>query len=138
MKKQAILLIAVSLFLLVVAGAGIASTDHLSAQSVAPRDFKRMLDRHHDSSDLVLLDVRTPREFAAGHIQGAVLMDVYARDLAERLDTLDRNKTYLIYCLSGNRSAKRLALFNQLGFMHAYHLDTGIRGWLRERYPVVR
>ena len=138
MKRKPLMLIAVPLFLLMVASACTASTIDLSTQSIAPRDFKRLLDQRPGSTDLVLLDIRTPREFESGHIQGAVLLDFYSRDFVERLKTLDRGKTYLVYCRSGNRSAKSLSLFNQLGFTHAYHLETGIRGWLQERYPVVR
>jgi rhodanese-related sulfurtransferase len=138
MNRQPLMLIVVPLILLVVAGACTASSTDLSAQSMAPRDFKQLLDKRHGGSDLLLLDIRTPREFESGHIQGAVLLDFYSRDFVERLKTLDRAKTYLVYCRSGNRSAKSLALFNQLGFTQAYHLETGIRGWLQERYPIVR
>jgi rhodanese-related sulfurtransferase len=138
MKKHLLMLIAIPLLLLMVAGACTASTDDLTAQSIAPRDFKQLLDQRPGSGDMVLLDIRTPREFEAGHIQGAVLLDFYSRDFVERLKTLDRDKTYLVYCRSGNRSAKSLSLFNRLGFTHAYHLETGIRGWLQERYPIVQ
>ena len=133
MQKQPLILITVPLILLLLASGSMASTNDLSAQSVAPRDFKRLLDQHTGSGDLVLLDIRTPREFEDGHIQGAVLLDFYSRDFVERLKTLDRGKTYLAYCRSGNRSAKSLSLFNRLGFTNAYHLETGIRGWLQER-----
>lgn len=138
MQRQALILIAIPLILLAAASGRTASTGDFAEQSIAPRGFKQLLDQHTGSSDLVLLDIRTPREFDTGHIEGAVLLDFYASDFVERLKTLDRSKTYLVYCRSGNRSAKSLTLFNRLGFMHVYHLETGIRGWLQERYPVVR
>ena len=88
--------------------------------------------------DVVLLDIRTPAEYKSGHISGAILLDYYASDFVDRLKGLDRDKTYLIYCRSGNRSGKSLAIFEKLGFRHAYHLETGIRGWMQERFPLVQ
>lgn len=138
MKKQHAIPIFVVMLLLIVFSASTTSAKKLSEQSVAPRQFKQLLEQHRGNPDVVLLDIRTPREFKQGHIQGAVLLDYYSPDFVGRLKALDRNKTYLVYCRSGNRSGKSLPLFEQLGFRHAYHLETGIKGWLKEKYPVVQ
>lgn len=138
MKKQhAIPVFAITLALIVVS-ACTTMAEKLPEQSVSPRQFKQLLKQHQGNADVVLLDIRTPREFKQGHIQGAVLLDYYSRDFVERLKALDRGKTYLVYCRSGNRSGKSLPIFEQLGFRHAYHLETGINGWLKEKYPVVQ
>ena len=126
------------LALLVGASVCLASTDQAAVQAISPRQFKTMLDRHQGDPDFVLLDVRTPREYKKGYIDGALLLDYHSRDFADRLKALDRDKTYLIYCRSGNRSGKSLVIFEKLGFQHAYHLDTGLIGWSREKYPLVR
>lgn len=115
-----------------------ASADKAVVQAISPYQFKALLDRHQANPHIVLLDVRTAGEFNNGHIQGAVLMDYYSRDFLNRLKALDRDKTYLIYCRSGNRSGKSLAIFDRLGFRRAYHMATGINGWSREKYPLVR
>ncbi|MGC6486353.1 MAG: rhodanese-like domain-containing protein [Planctomycetota bacterium] len=47
--------------------------------------------------DVVVLDIRTPDEYAAGHLPGAVLMDCKAPDFADKLKTLDRSKTYVMH-----------------------------------------
>jgi rhodanese-related sulfurtransferase len=107
-------------------------------QAVSPRQFKALLDRHHGDAGYVLLDVRTPREYANGHIRGAVLIDYYDADFVDRLKALDRDKTYLVYCYSGARSDRTLAILEKLGFLHAYDMATGIVGWSREHYPLVR
>ena len=138
MKKQHAIPIIVVMFLLIVVSASTTSAEKLPEQSVSPRQFKQLLEQHRGNPDVVLLDIRTPREFKQGHIQGAVLLDYYSPDFVGRLKALDRNKTYLVYCRSGNRSGKSLPLFEQLGFRHAYHLETGINGWLKEKYPVVQ
>ncbi|HSO19445.1 MAG TPA: rhodanese-like domain-containing protein [Desulfosarcina sp.] len=115
-----------------------ASTGPYDIKGVDAGQFKQILDRHKDDPDVVLLDIRTPAEFASGHIAGAIPVDYYARDFVDRLERLDRSKTYLIYCRSGNRSGRSLAIFEKLGFRRAYHLETGIRGWIAERFPLVR
>jgi rhodanese-related sulfurtransferase len=125
------------LILLIGVSGSTASTENTAGQSVSPHQFKLLLDEHRDDADVVLLDVRTPREFKNGHIEGALMLDYYANDFVDRLKMLDRDKTYLIYCRSGNRSGKTLAIFEKLGFHNAYHLATGINGWAREKYPLV-
>ncbi len=109
-----------------------------AADGLSPRKFSAMLDSRRGDSDLQLLDIRTPGEFRQGHIPGAVLIDYYARDFVDRINALDRKKTYLVYCRSGNRSGRSLALFKRLGFAHVYHLETGLIGWSRENLPLVR
>ena len=115
-----------------------AAADKNPYQDLSAPQFRQMLDQPENGADIVLLDIRTPGEYKAGHIRGSVLLDYYARDFIDQLKTLDREKTYLVYCRSGNRSAKSLSVFNQLGFRQVYHLKTGIRGWQRETYPLVR
>ncbi|OWP65183.1 rhodanese [Hymenobacter amundsenii] len=69
-------------------------------------------------SNVVLLDVRTPEEFATGHLPGAGNLDFRAPDVAEQLQKLDPNKTYVVYCASGNRSNKTALLMQEKGFKH--------------------
>ena len=114
-----------------------AAADRTPAQALSARQFKQMLDQQTGDTDIVVLDIRTPREYRSGHIRSALLVDYYARDFIDRLKSLERDKTYLVYCRSGNRSAKSLAMFDRLGFRQVYHLDTGIRGWQRENFPLV-
>jgi len=86
--------------------------------------------------DLVVLDVRTPEEFAEGHLEGAVLVDFYAADFAEQLAALDTDVPYLVYCRSGNRSGQALGVMEQLGFASAVDVDGGIIAWADAGLPV--
>jgi rhodanese-related sulfurtransferase len=52
-----------------------------------------------------VIDVRTPDEFAAGHVEGAELIDIKDAGFADRISALDPATTYVVYCRSGNRSA---------------------------------
>jgi len=54
----------------------------------------------------VVLDVRTPKEFEAGHIPGGVNLDVNAPDFQKKVSRLDKNKTYLVHCAAGVRGAR--------------------------------
>ena len=77
----------------------------------------------------VVLDVRTPAEFADGHLKNAVNIDVSAPDFATRVAALDKSEPYAVYCRSGNRSAAALEVMKGQGFTNAYHLAGGIGAW---------
>ena len=68
------------------------------------------------SEDTVIIDVRTPAEFASGHLDGAVNIDVQSPDFAGQIMELDPNGEYFVYCRSGNRSGQAIAQMNQMGF----------------------
>lgn len=89
-------------------------------------------------ADLVILDVRTPEEFAEGHLDGATMLDFYEPDFADRLAELDPDKSYLLYCRSGNRSGQTAALMEQLGFRDVADVDGGILAWTADGHPVVQ
>lgn len=79
--------------------------------------------------DTVLLDVRTPAEFAAGHIAGAVNIDVEAATFPQLVAELDPAKNYAVYCRSGNRSKAAMAAMGKAGFGHLFDLGGGIGAW---------
>lgn len=87
---------------------------------------------------VVVLDVRTPGEYAAGHIPGGVLVDFQAADFAERLGELDRDRSYLVHCQSGGRSSTAFEQMKELGFTSIYHLDGGMRAWQKAEQLVVK
>jgi rhodanese-related sulfurtransferase len=79
--------------------------------------------------DTVLLDVRTPAEFTSGHLAGAVNVDVEAADFGQRIGTLDKTKSYAVYCRSANRSKVAMNAMQQVGFTKFFDLDGGINAW---------
>jgi rhodanese-related sulfurtransferase len=87
---------------------------------------------------VTVLDVRTPKEFAAGHIAGATNIDFNGGDFAKKLEKLDREKTYLVHCAVGGRSTKSLPDFQKLGFKQVIHLDGGMKTWEAAKGPVVK
>lgn len=83
-----------------------------------------------------VIDVRTPDEFAAGHIEGAVNIDIASPDFATQLSQLDPTKTYAVYCRSDNRSGVATTQMANQGFTKVYDLDGGIIAWEQDGYPV--
>ncbi len=84
----------------------------------------------------ILLDVRTPGEFATGTIKGSKNIDFNSKSFEKDLAKLDKSKTYLLYCRSGNRSGQALPVFKKLRFAKLYHLDGGIKAWKAAGNPV--
>lgn len=80
-------------------------------------------------SGLVVLDVRTPEEVAAGHLPGQRNIDFYDADFATQLDGLDKDVPYLVYCRSGNRSGTAVQQMRELGFTTIYELEGGVLAW---------
>ncbi len=77
----------------------------------------------------VVLDVRTPKEIAAGAVPGHHSLDVSSPDFKEKVAKLDKSKTYLMYCRSGMRSAKACRIMSGLGFQSLYNFKGGIIAW---------
>jgi protein disulfide-isomerase len=84
----------------------------------------------------VILDVRTATEFKAGHLAGAVNLDVNAPDFEAKAALLDKSKTYLVHCASGGRSVKACESLSRLDFPKLYNLPGGFRAWAQAGKPV--
>jgi phage shock protein E len=88
------------------------------------------------SSDVVILDVRTPEEYAAGHVADSVNIDFYAADFAQQLDLLPKDVPYVVYCRSGNRSGSTMPIMEELGFTELWDVDGGILAWNAAGLPI--
>jgi phage shock protein E len=87
--------------------------------------------------DLVILDVRTPEEFAEGHIESAVMVDFYSDTFDDELAALDPNVPYVVYCQSGNRSGQTITKMEQIGFQSVEDIDGGVVAWASAGLPLV-
>jgi rhodanese-related sulfurtransferase len=77
-------------------------------------------------TNFVILDVRTPAEYAAIHVKNATNLDYYATGFTNALAKLDRTSTYLVYCGGGSRSARAVQLMRGLGFWRVFNLAGGL------------
>jgi len=124
------------LFLLAMTGASRAGSD--PGRNVEPGEAQALILKNKGNQDFVVLDVRTPGEFAQGHLEGAVLVDYRSAGFREKMADFDRTKTYLVYCRTGNRSTRALGIMSELGFDSYYHLEGGIKRWVEVKLPTVR
>ncbi|PID53328.1 MAG: thiosulfate sulfurtransferase [Micrococcales bacterium] len=88
--------------------------------------------------DVVVLDVRTPAEYAQGHLNSARNLNVEDPGFAAAVSDLDPSATYAVYCRSGNRSDAALRVMNGAGLTNAGHLVGGISAWTSAGEPIAR
>lgn len=96
----------------------------------------KLIEARTGDEDFVVLDVRTPEEYAGGRIRGAANLDFKSPDFRERAAALDRSKTYLLHCAVGGRSKKAEDLFKELGFGSVYNMLGGMTAWKQQALPV--
>jgi rhodanese-related sulfurtransferase len=106
----------------------------------APRSFRNVdveeFDKLRADKQKPILDVRTPKEFAAGHIAGATNIDINDPEFEQKVAALDKSKTYLVHCAAGGRSAKACEKLTQLHFANLYNLKGGLKAWEKAGKPV--
>jgi phage shock protein E len=108
-------------------------SDSTSKELMAPVEFA---DELKSNPEIILLDVRTPSEVEAGFIDGATNMDYNSEGFAKAIDSLDRSKTYFVYCAAGKRSGKALDLMKEKGFQKVTSLEGGLKAWSADGLPV--
>jgi rhodanese-related sulfurtransferase len=128
MKKVVTLIIASALIL-----TGCSST---STPAVEHLDSARFADKIVET-DVVTLDVRTAGEFMAGHINGAINIDVEGNTFDAEIAKIDKSKTYAVYCQSGRRSLIAVDKMANAGFGSLFNLENGIADWNTKGLPVV-
>lgn len=103
----------------------LAACGSSSAKKVSPKEFSEVVMQ----SGVIVLDVRTPAEFAEGHLANAININFESGNFEEEISKLDKSKTYAVYCRSGNRSGQATAKMSKAGFTNIYDLDGGIIDW---------
>ena len=93
-------------------------------------------DKIRQGNTNLIIDVRTEREFKAGHIPGAINIDVNGPDFEKKIAELDKTKTYLVHCQAGRRSANACEKMSKAGFTSLIDLAPGFRGWTKAGKPV--
>lgn len=126
MKKVIALIAAV--FLL----AGCSSSSSANNLTVAEFSSKAA------EAGVITLDVRTPGEYAEGHLQGAQLIDFQSGNFENEIATLDKNATYAVYCRSGNRSGQAVKVMQEAGFTNVFNMNGGVIDWANAGLPLVK
>jgi len=106
-----------------------------SAQKIMQKNSTELSQILEKDKKIVILDVRTPQEFAAGHLKGAQNIDIYQDNFYTRIDKLDKKTTYLVYCRTSNRSTSAVKYMHQNGFKNLYQMMDGFPGWAYNKLP---
>ena len=81
---------------------------------------------------VMVIDLRTEKEFENGKIGSSLNIDFQKREFIDNLNKLDKEKPYIIYCMSGNRSLKASHVMKSLGFKMIYHYKNGYKDWVED------
>ncbi|MCT4616910.1 MAG: rhodanese-like domain-containing protein [Candidatus Gracilibacteria bacterium] len=104
-------------------------------KSIPVKEFKKLIEEGNS----VLIDIRMPIELMqTGIISGAQNIDSSSYDFQDKLEALDKNEKYLIYCRSGNRTGSVLKTMKQMGFSSVYDLKGGIIAWLKSGEKLIK
>ncbi|KAA3629022.1 MAG: rhodanese-like domain-containing protein [Bacteroidetes bacterium] len=103
-------------------------------KNVSANEFKQLIA----NGDVVVVDVRTPNEYAQGHIKGAKLINLYDPNFNAQIAQLDKGATTLVYCRSGRRSASAMRKMKSAGLNTVYNLSGGLGAWMSSGGQVVR
>ena len=106
------------LFLMLITGCSAGSYTDVSVD-----EAKEMID----NGEVEVIDVRTPEEFAAGHIPGAKLVPLQV--LESMLSELNKDAKYVVICRSGNRSTEASGILAENGFKNIYNMTGGMNEW---------
>lgn len=128
LKKIIAFAIAPMLLLLAACGGTSVKVNNLDADAFAS-DIK--------NPSVVVVDVRTAGEFAAGHIEKAINIDVEAANFDTNIANLDKTIEYAVYCHSGRRSAIAADKMVKAGFKKVTNLNGGVIAWQAASYPLV-
>ena len=146
-KKLVMLVLSVALILGLTAVAGCVRSETDTAgletqtqiiKNITPKEASTLIENNHDNLNFVIIDVRTPEEFAEERIDGAINLDYYAGTFEDELNKLDKNRTYVVYCRSGVRSGGTLDLMKELGFKEVYNILGGIIAWKADVLPTIK
>ncbi|OSZ81964.1 hypothetical protein CAP35_01440 [Chitinophagaceae bacterium IBVUCB1] len=123
-------------FVLILTIAGVltaASCQQASANNeLKAVEFKQKMEAEKNKT---LLDVRTPSEYADGHLAGATNIDWNGGNFGAEIAKLDKTKPVYVYCLAGSRSASAASVMRKNGFKQVYELQGGILKWRAAGLP---
>jgi rhodanese-related sulfurtransferase len=110
----------------------------VTIKDVSPAEAYAIIGLNAGHANFTIIDVRTPEEYAAGHIPGALNRDYRSPTFKDEIAKFDKGRIYLIYCRSGVRSASARDVMKELGFQQIYNISGGITDWIAQGLPVVK
>ena len=103
-------------------------------QNISVEEAYEMIKEFDGDTMFVLVDIRSDEEFEGGIIEDAVTLEFKDPELNEKLDTMHREKIYIVYCRTGRRSGITIAEMKEMGFLEVYSMKGGIVRWRQEGF----
>ena len=138
MKNFIALVLSLSLVIGATLTGGCLRDETATIEDITPQEAFALIQDNQNNPDFVIIDVRTPAEFAGEHIENATNINFYSETFQDMLNNLDKNRTYLVYCAVGGRSGNALDIMAELNFKEAYNILGGINRWKSEGLPTVK
>lgn len=114
--------------------AGCSSTGSATTVNLNVSEFSQKITE----PGVIILDVRTPEEFASGHIEGALNIDFNSGNFENEITRLNPSETYAVYCRSGSRSGQAASIMHVAGFHDVSNLNGGVIDWTNDGLPLVQ
>jgi rhodanese-related sulfurtransferase len=105
-----------------------------NSTNLSSTEAKTLIEQNKTNPKFVILDVRTLSEMQESYIKNSVNLDFRSSDFEQKIDNLDKNKTYLVYCKTGFRSQKAVDLMKQKNFLEVYNISNGILEWKNQGF----
>jgi rhodanese-related sulfurtransferase len=87
----------------------------------------------NELNDVILVDVRTPEEYAEGHMNNALNINWYDEDFAKQFEAIEKDETIYVYCKKGGRSAKAQKKLESLGYTNIVNLEGGYQAYSQKQ-----
>lgn len=111
---------------------------HQPITDVSPEEAFGIIGTSQYLGNPIVIDVRTPQEYADGHLWQAINIDYSSSTFKEEINKYERHFTYIVYCRSGSRSAKAQKIMVELGFKYVINMTGGYMEWVAEGFPVAK
>ena len=131
MSTEAALIICAASALFLLFGAPLSHASEIEIVNI-----DTISDLIESNKNLQILDVRTPEEFASGHIPHAINLNVGNPEFADQISSLEQDIPILVYCRSGVRAKSAASILTSNGFSQIYLMQGGMEDWIRANYPV--
>ena len=106
-----------------------------STRDIFPTEALELISQNGKSDELIIIDVSTPYEYGGLHLEGALNVSLFSRHFKVRMNLMDKDKTYLVYCKLGGRSKMAQKLMVGLGFRKVYNMTGGTLLWEEAGLP---
>ena len=105
------------------------------SMDIFPGAAWELMSKDKEGDELIIIDVSTPKEFKSLHLEGAINVNLISRFFRKRLDIMDRDKIYMVYCKVGGRSKIAQKMMLKMGFRTVYNIVGGTLLWEEEELP---